>query len=82
MYLLEQHLSTYTVTAFHSRTSEKHQISDYKIAKDSVPVPPNDSYNLVSDGRLALETSDVIKIQSNENDVLSLILSVLETAKQ
>ena len=72
--------STYTVTAFHSRTREAPNI-DYKIA-NSVPVPPNDSYNLVSDGRLALETSDVIKIQSNENDVLSLILSVLETAKQ
>jgi hypothetical protein len=72
--------STYTVTAHHSRSKEAPD-SDYKFA-NSVPVPPNDSYNLVSDGRMALETGDVIKIQSNENNALSLILSVLETAKQ
>jgi hypothetical protein len=29
-----------------------------------------------------LETNDVIKIQANQNGVLNLILSVLETAKQ
>ena len=72
--------STYNVTAIHSRTKESPNI-DYKFA-NSVPIPPNDSYTLVSDGRLALETGDVIKIQSNENNVLTLILSVLETAKQ
>jgi hypothetical protein len=31
---------------------------------------------------MVLETGDIIKIESNENNVLSLILSVLETAKQ
>lgn len=71
--------STYTVTATHSRSSES--ITDYVFA-NSVYVPPNDSVNLVSDGRLALETNDVIKIKSNSNGVLNLILSVLETAKQ
>ena len=72
--------STYTVTAYHSRSKEAPD-SDYKFA-NAVPIPPNDSYNLVSDGRMALETGDVIKIESNENNALSLILSVLETAKQ
>jgi hypothetical protein len=72
-------LSTYTATAYHSRTKESPNI-DYKFA-NAVPVPPNDSYNLVSDGRLVLETGDVIKVESNANNVLSLIISVLETAK-
>jgi hypothetical protein len=72
--------STYTVTANHSRSKEAPNI-DYRFANE-VPIPPNDSYTLVSDGRLALETNDVIKVQSNENNVLTLILSVLETAKQ
>jgi hypothetical protein len=71
--------STYTVTATHSRLSETP--NDY-VFSNSVYVPPNDSVNLVSDGRLALETNDVIKIKSNSNGVLNLILSVLETAKQ
>lgn len=71
--------STYTVTATHSRTSEVQ--NDYIFA-NAVYVPSNDSANLVSDGRMALETNDVIKIQSNANGVLNLILSILETAKQ
>lgn len=71
--------SVYKVTATHFRGTESP--SDYKFA-NSVSIPPNDSFNLVSDGRLALETGDVIKIQGNENGVLNLILSVLETAKQ
>jgi len=71
--------SVFTVTAAHSRSTEPQ--SDYKFA-NAVPIPPNDSVNLIMDGRLALETNDVIKIQANNNNVLSLILSVLETAKQ
>lgn len=73
-------LSTYTVTAFHSRPKEAPN-NDYKFA-NAVSIPPNDSFNLVSDGRMVLETGDIIKIQSNANNALSLILSVLETAKQ
>ena len=72
-------LSTYTVTATHSRGSETP--SNYIFA-NSIPVPPNDSFSLVSDGRLALQTGDIIKIQSNTNGVLNFIMSVLETAKQ
>jgi hypothetical protein len=67
------------VTAIHSRNTESP--ADYKFANE-VPVPPNDSYSLVSDGRLALETNDIIKLQASENASLQLILSVLETAKQ
>jgi len=69
----------YTVTAVHSRDSEG--IADYKFAND-VKVPPNDSVSLITDGRLVLETNDVLKIQANSNDKLELILSILETAKQ
>lgn len=72
--------STYTVTAYHSRIKESPNI-DYKFA-NAIPIPPNDSYILVSDGRMVLETGDSIKIESNENNALTLILSVLETAKQ
>lgn len=71
--------TTYKVTATHSRASEFP--SDFNFANNAL-VPPNDSINLVPDGRLALETGDVLKIQSDENDVLSLVLSILETAKQ
>lgn len=71
--------SAYSVTATHSRPNEAP--NDYIFAND-VLVPPNDSLNLVADGRMALETNDIIKIKSNANGVLNLILSVLETAKQ
>ena len=71
--------SVYNVTAVHSRPFDTPK-TEYKIAND-VSIPPNDAFNIVSDGRLALETNDIIKIQANEDDVLELILSVLETAK-
>jgi hypothetical protein len=72
-------LGNYKVTAVHSRTSES-QI-DFTFAND-ITIPPNDAFNLISDGRLALETNDVIKIKSNSEGKLELLLSVLETAKQ
>ena len=71
--------STYSVTASHYRGTDTP--TDYIFA-NAVPIPPNDAFNLVSDGRLALETNDAIKIKANENAVLNLIISVLETAKQ
>lgn len=67
------------ITAIHSRSGESP--SDYKFA-NSVSIPPNDSANLVPDGRLALETNDVIKIQASANNELNIVLSILETAKQ
>jgi hypothetical protein len=72
-------IGTYKVTAIHSRGTETP--SDYKIANEA-SIPPNDSFNLTPDGRLVLETNDIIKIKSDENNVLELVLSVLETAKQ
>lgn len=68
----------YTVSAIHSRSTESP--ADYKFA-NNVSVPPNDSVNLIPDGRLVLETGDVIKVSSNSTDNLNIVLSVLETAK-
>ena len=69
----------YKISAWHSRSTESP--TDYKFANE-VSIPPNDGLNLFSDGRLAMETSDVIKIQADSNDKLEFILSILETAKQ
>lgn len=71
--------TTATVTAVHSRSSESP--ADFNFANEAT-VPPDDSLNLVPDGRLALETGDVIKIQASANNHLNIVLSILETAKQ
>lgn len=68
-----------SITAYHSRPSETP--SDYALC-NQIPIPPNDGYTLVSDGRLVLETNDIFKIESSSNNSLTLVLSVLETAKQ
>lgn len=68
--------NTYSVTASHSRAS-----TDFKFANGLV-IPPNDSANLLPDGKLVLETNDIIKFSANQINKLELILSVLETAKQ
>ena len=68
--------STYRVSASHSRSSV-----DFKFAND-LPVPANDSANLIPDGKLVLETNDVVKFKADQDNKLQLILSVLETAKQ
>lgn len=70
--------TTYKVSAVHSRSTESP--SDYKFAND-ISVPANDSVNLIPDGRLALETGDVIKVSADANNSLNIVLSVLETAK-
>lgn len=70
--------TTYKVSAIHSRSTESP--ADYKFA-NNVSVPANDSVNLIPDGRLVLETGDVIKVSSDSNDNLNIVLSVLETAK-
>ena len=71
--------TTSQVTAIHSRPGETP--TDYKFANGAY-VPPNDSINLVPDGRLSLETNDIIKINGSGEGELNIILSVLETAKQ
>jgi hypothetical protein len=68
---------TYTITGIHSRTDG----GAFKFAnKEEIPV--NDSMNLFPDGRLAMETNDVLYFSSNSNQQIDIILSVLETAKQ
>jgi hypothetical protein len=71
--------TTSQITAIHSRPGDI-QV-DFKFANES-PVPPNDSNNLVPDGRLVLETNDSIKISASGDNQLNIILSILETAKQ
>lgn len=68
---------TYSITGIHSRTDG----GAFKFA-NSEEIPVNDSMNLFPDGRLALETNDVLIFSSNSDDKIDIILSVLETAKQ
>jgi hypothetical protein len=68
-----------TISAYHSRPGASKV--DFSLAKE-IPIPPNDTYNIVSDGRLALETNDIIKIQGTATGDLEIVLSILETAKQ
>lgn len=68
-----------SITAYHSRSTEP--TADYPLSSE-VPIPPNDGYNIVSDGRLVLEVNDILKVKASQNNALSLVLSVLETAKQ
>ena len=65
-----------SVTAYHSRSG-----TDFELTKNT-PVPPEDSYSIVGDGRLVLETNDIFKIEASENSKLNIVLSILETAKQ
>ena len=71
-----------TVTAVHARDPDPITgVVSFKLAS-GVPIPQNDGYNVVGDGRLALETNDVLFISASEDWKLEGILSVLETAKQ
>ena len=75
---------TYSVTGIHSCTSNSTSRGDegqFKFANHQ-SVPPNDSINLLPDGKLALETYDSLVIQGSADDKMHFILSVLETAKQ
>lgn len=68
---------TYTITGIHSRSDG----GAFKFAnKEEIPV--NDSMNLFPDGRLAMETNDVLYFSSDSTNQVDIILSVLETAKQ
>ena len=68
-----------SITAYHSRPSES---PNDRSLSTQVPIPPKDGYNIVSDGRLVLETNDIFKVQATQNNALTLVLSFLETAKQ
>jgi len=69
--------SNYSISGIHSRGLD----GGYYFAYNQ-DVPVNDSMNLIPDGRLVLETNDVIYIQGNSDNNMDLILSILETAKQ
>ena len=71
-----------TVTAIHARDPDPVTgVVSFRLA-NNFPIPENDGANLVADGRLALETGDVLFISASENWKLEGILSILETAKQ
>jgi hypothetical protein len=70
-------LSTYKITGIHSRTDG----GGFKFANEE-DIPPNDTMNLFPDGRLAMETNDVLYFSSDGTDTIDLIISILETAKQ
>lgn len=70
-------LGTYKIVGIHSRVDG----GGFKFANNE-EIPPNDSSNLFPDGRLAMETNDVLYFSSDSNDKLDIILSILETAKQ
>jgi hypothetical protein len=67
----------YTITGIHSRTDG----GAFKFSNQD-EIPPKDSMSLIVDGRLALETSDVLYFSSNGDNQIDIILSILETAKQ
>ena len=69
--------STYNITGIHSRSDT----GGFKFAYEEV-IPSNDTLNLFPDGRLAMETNDVLYFSSNGINQIDLIISVLETAKQ
>ena len=70
--------TVYQVSAVHSRPDDIP--TDYEFA-NNLFVPPNDSVNLVPDGKLILETGDSVKIKADEENGLNIVMSVLETAK-
>ena len=76
--VLYAHIANYgsdpsTVTMKHSRSSTEPEI----IKNANVPVA--DAFVPMS-GKLVLETSDSLKIQSSVNSTLKVIVSILETA--
>jgi hypothetical protein len=66
---------TYTTTFTHYRSDG----GEYDLIKNGA-VPANDAL-LPLGARLVLETDDEVRVSANENGVLSIVMSVLETAK-
>lgn len=66
--------STHTVTFIHRRSA-----TDTEIVKD-FPVPPNDSVSFL-DGRLGLESGDILVISGGSATDLKFTGSILETLK-
>ncbi len=70
-------IGTYTITGIHSRTDG----GEFKFANNE-EIPANDSMNLFPDGRLVMESNDVLYFRSNGVAKIDIILSILENAKQ
>jgi hypothetical protein len=68
---------TYTITGIHSRTDG----GAFKFANEE-QIPVNDSMNLFPDGRLVMESNDVLYFRSDGSEKIDIILSILENAKQ
>ena len=69
-----------TVTLIHRRETRSTGITrDIRIIKD-IEIPPNDAAILI-DGRLVLETGDVLKIKGDFLNTQKCIVSILENAK-
>jgi hypothetical protein len=66
-----------TVSAYHSRASDGYD--DVEIIKDA-KIPPNDALNVL-DGRLVLETGDILKIKGESDNEMKALVSILESAK-
>jgi hypothetical protein len=67
---------TYTTTFSHYRANDG---GNYDLIKNGA-VPANDAL-LPIGARLVLETDDEIRVSANQDGVLSIVMSVLETAK-
>lgn len=72
--------TTYLTTFSHYRPGNFVGVGGtFNLVKDA-PIPVRDALNPIL-GRLTLETDDEIHVSANENGVLKLTMSVLETAK-
>jgi len=68
--------TTFTATFCHYRAGDG---GNYDLVKNAA-VPANDAL-LPLGARLVLETDDEVRVSANENGVLTIVMSVLETAK-
>lgn len=66
-----------TVSAYHSRATDGHE--DVEIILGA-KIPPNDALNIL-DGRLVLETGDILKFEGTQDNSMKAIVSILESAK-
>lgn len=69
---------TYTVTVSHQRSVSGTAVTT-EIVKD-YPVPANDSVSIL-DGKLIMESSDVLVLSANNATNLKFLGSILETLK-
>ena len=70
--------ASYTVTVSHVRSTSGIAVTT-EIVKD-FPVPPSDTVSIL-DGRLVMESNDIIKISGSNGENLKFIGSILETLK-